>query len=130
MADLSVAGRFDLYRAAVEIWRERPILGVGPDNYAVAYPKHRSPEASRLHDSNAPQYQELGRSEDSERIVRLGLAMSGIPLPQLSALRLQLARTLVATGREADALSVLELLLSADPKHDRALDLKDQLEDR
>ena len=88
------------------------------------------PSDANLYIAMGAAYQELGRSEDSERTVRLGLAMSGIPLPQLSALRLQLARTLVATGRPAEALSVLELLLSADPNYARALDLKDQIEER
>lgn len=39
--DLAVANRVDNWRVAVEAVRERPLLGVGPDNFAAVYPSRR-----------------------------------------------------------------------------------------
>lgn len=49
-SDTSVAARFDLYRVAWEQWRDRPLVGVGPDNFAVGYPSYRLPESIEFHD--------------------------------------------------------------------------------
>lgn len=51
----SIAGRVDLYRVALDQVADRPVLGVGPDNYVVDYPRHRDPEMTRFHESEAPQ---------------------------------------------------------------------------
>lgn len=51
----SVSGRADIYRVALEQLRERPWTGVGPDNYVLAYPAHRSPDGPRLYESDEPQ---------------------------------------------------------------------------
>jgi hypothetical protein len=51
----SIAGRVDIYRVALSEVAERPLFGVGPDNFVVAYPRHRSPNATQLHESDAPQ---------------------------------------------------------------------------
>lgn len=49
-SDPSVAARVDLYRVAIQMWRERPLLGVGPDNYAVAFPAYRTEVSNQVHD--------------------------------------------------------------------------------
>lgn len=51
----SIAGRLDIYAVAAREVRERPVLGVGPDNFVVAYPAHRSEGMTRFHESDAPQ---------------------------------------------------------------------------
>lgn len=53
--DLSVEARLDLYRVAAEIVQARPLLGVGPDNYAVAFAGRRTLDSNRLYESAAPQ---------------------------------------------------------------------------
>ncbi|MGH9159340.1 MAG: O-antigen ligase family protein, partial [Vicinamibacteraceae bacterium] len=51
----SITGRLEIYRAAIEMVRDRPILGVGPDNYVVAFPKYRAIVDPKTHESDAPQ---------------------------------------------------------------------------
>jgi O-antigen ligase/cytochrome c-type biogenesis protein CcmH/NrfG len=38
----SADGRIGLYAAVIQMVRDRPILGFGPDNFAVAFPQYRS----------------------------------------------------------------------------------------
>lgn len=54
-ADLSAAARVDLYRVALAEARDRPLLGVGPDNFAVAFAEHRTAESTRLYGSGVSQ---------------------------------------------------------------------------
>lgn len=51
----SVSGRLDIYSAALAEVRARPLLGVGPDNFVVAYPTFRPVQTGALHESEAPQ---------------------------------------------------------------------------
>lgn len=51
----SITGRIDIYRVALSQVADRPLLGVGPDNYVVAYPRYRLPDTTRFHESDAPQ---------------------------------------------------------------------------
>lgn len=51
----SVGARVVLYRVATDIVREHPLLGVGPDNYVVAFPTYRPPDATRALASTASQ---------------------------------------------------------------------------
>lgn len=51
----SIAGRVDLYRIALDQVADRPILGVGPDNYVVDYARLRAPDMTQFHESDAPQ---------------------------------------------------------------------------
>lgn len=46
--DPSTAGRLDLYRIAAGIITERPLLGYGPDTFAVGVPKYRPEGASEV----------------------------------------------------------------------------------
>lgn len=41
-ADLSVLTRAEIYQAAIGSFLDRPVLGVGPDNFSVVYPSHKS----------------------------------------------------------------------------------------
>ena len=47
-------GRLDLWRAALRIWAERPLLGVGPDNFRHLYGRYLNLSAwdDRLHANN------------------------------------------------------------------------------
>lgn len=51
-ADTAVQNRIELWSTALRAVVARPVLGIGPDNFAVYYPAHR-PEASAL--SGEPQ---------------------------------------------------------------------------
>lgn len=51
----SVSGRVDLYRVAFLEVAERPLLGVGPDNYVAGYASHRAAGSVALHESEALQ---------------------------------------------------------------------------
>lgn len=46
--DTSVAERALIYQTVVEIVRDRPVLGVGPDNLAAVYGAYRPPDALRF----------------------------------------------------------------------------------
>lgn len=41
-ASLDAQGRYFMWEAAVRMWRERPLLGVGPSGYAAEYPRVQS----------------------------------------------------------------------------------------
>lgn len=40
--------RFNTYAVAIQIVRDHPITGVGPENFSVVYPRYRSAESERL----------------------------------------------------------------------------------
>lgn len=40
--DLAVAGRLTTWAVAIDATKERPVLGLGPDNFAVVYPARRA----------------------------------------------------------------------------------------
>jgi hypothetical protein len=77
-------GRPELWRAAVRLWRRRPLLGVGPDNFRrlypeVVHPAHGRYSDERLHANNLY----------LETLADLGLAGLGA----LALLMIALART-------------------------------------
>jgi tetratricopeptide (TPR) repeat protein/O-antigen ligase len=51
----SIASRIDIYQVALREIAGRPLLGVGPDNFVAAYPSHRAPGMSGLHESEGPE---------------------------------------------------------------------------
>ena len=53
--DPSVAGRIALYEVAVRAVSERPLLGIGPDNYAARFPKLRSESAASALQTTVPE---------------------------------------------------------------------------
>ncbi len=40
-SDQAISNRFEIWHAAITAVAERPILGLGPDNFVAAYPSHR-----------------------------------------------------------------------------------------
>lgn len=44
--DPSVMGRLEIWRAALRAVAERPLVGIGPDNFAAVYPRLRSEHAA------------------------------------------------------------------------------------
>ena len=50
----SSAARLEIWRAAVAAWRARPILGHGPDSFAVVFPRFQTPEYWRWEWGVAP----------------------------------------------------------------------------
>lgn len=54
-ADNTVAGRLEIWGTALRMTASRPILGLGPDNFAVGYPRFRSPESVELNGTDALQ---------------------------------------------------------------------------
>lgn len=40
-SDASVLGRLEIWETALRLWSSRPLLGLGPDNFAVGYPAAR-----------------------------------------------------------------------------------------
>lgn len=53
--DPSVDGRAVLYDVAAKAVAERPVLGLGPDNYVVRFPAHRPERASYILLTTAPE---------------------------------------------------------------------------
>lgn len=51
----TITGRLDIYRVALEAVLDRPVVGIGPDNYVVAFPAYRAAAGSGVHESGAAQ---------------------------------------------------------------------------
>jgi len=49
--DKNVAGRLDHYRASLSMFLDRPLLGIGPDNYVVRWADYRLPDTRQFHRS-------------------------------------------------------------------------------
>jgi O-antigen ligase/tetratricopeptide (TPR) repeat protein len=50
-----IMDRLLIYASAIDAFRERPLLGYGPDGFAVAYPRHRLEEAALILGPARPQ---------------------------------------------------------------------------
>ncbi len=52
--DRTIADRMNTYRAAAAVVRDRPLTGVGLENFAVAYPRYRNAQSEQLTPDTLP----------------------------------------------------------------------------
>jgi O-antigen ligase len=92
-----------LWQTAITMWRERPLLGIGPDNFRHTYGRHLGPAAwdARVHTNNS--YVEV--------LVSMGAA-GAIALGWLMVRAVSSARTIVARA-DAATLSLTAAALAA-----------------
>ena len=69
--DRTIADRMNTYRAAASIVRDRPLTGVGLENFAIVYPQYRTAESEQLTPDVLPTMVHSGYLQSA--------AMTGIP---------------------------------------------------